>query len=92
MCLNCGCGDISNTHGDPLNITISRFRLLALRNNSSMEKQAENIIATLRGAIKKTEPRGDDEIVVKVVRHKVKPKMEVQFVPRSKLIRPKKEA
>lgn len=87
MCLNCGCGEISNTHGDPLNITIGKFRLIALRNDSSMEKQAENIIATLRGVIKKTKPRGDDEITVKVVRHEVKPKMEVRFVPRTKLIR-----
>jgi len=37
----------------------------------------------LRNVIKLKEPRGDDEIVVKVVRHKVKPKMEVKYVPRA---------
>lgn len=95
MCLNCGCGHFSNTHGDPLNITLGKFRLIALRNQSSMEKQAENIIATLRGVIKAEEPRGDDEIVVKIVRHKVKPKIEVKFVPRPErtyLRKPKTEA
>lgn len=95
MCLNCGCGEISNTHGDPLNITLGKLRLIALRNKSSVEKQAENIIATLRGVIKKTEPRGEDEIVVKVVRHKIKPKMEVKYVPREPrnfLTKPKAKA
>jgi len=92
MCLNCGCGEVSNTHGDPLNITLGKFRLIALRNKSSMEKQAENIIATLRGVIKSDDPRGDDELVIKIVRHKVKPKMKVQYVPRSQLRRPKEKA
>ena len=95
MCLNCGCGEISNTHGDPLNITLGKFRLIALRNRSSMEKQAENIIATLRGVIKAKEPRGEDELVVKIVRHKAKPKMEVKYVPRETrtyLRKPKEKA
>lgn len=92
MCLNCGCGEISNTHGDPLNITWSKLRLIAERNNSSMKDQAVNILATLLGYIKKTEPRGEDEITVRITRIKVKPKMEAQYVPGAKLRRLKKKA
>lgn len=98
MCLNCGCGEVSNMHGDPLNITLGKLRLIALRNNSTMEDQAENIIATLRGIISKEEPRGEDRIVAGVFRRKVKPKVEVQYVPRKERLflrdsrKPKKEA
>ena len=92
MCLNCGCGEPSNIHGDPLNITLGKLRLIALRNNSTMEKMAENIIATLRNIINKENPRENDQIVVGVFRRKVKPKQEVQFVPKSKLVRPKNKA
>ncbi len=78
MCLNCKCGQVSNTHEDPLNITLGRFRLMALRNHMSMEQMAISILATLRGVINSKEPGGDDEFVV----NKVKPKMEVKYVPR----------
>lgn len=91
-CLNCGCGEISNTHGDPLNITLGRLRLIAQRNKSTMKDQAVNILATIEGEIKKTKPRGSDEITVKLTRHVVKPKMEARYVERSRLVRPKKEA
>lgn len=91
MCLNCGCGQLSNTHRDPLNITFGKLRLIAARNNSTMEAMAENIIATLRGKITGRRPRGNDEIVVRVVRHHIKPKMEVQFMSKGSLIpRPNK--
>lgn len=83
MCVNCGCGQLSNTHGDPLNLTVSRFRLIALRNHSSMEKQAENILATLRGILTPEKPRGDDDIIVKLTRIEKKPKMEAHYVRRT---------
>ena len=92
MCENCGCGQPSNTHGQPLNITYSRLKLVADRNNSTPLEQAINMVATLQGVISSTHPRGDDEITVKVTRTKVKPKMEARYVERSKLTRPKTKA
>lgn len=83
MCLNCGCGELNNNHGDPLNITLSRFRLVADRNHSTLKDQAVNILATLFGDIKKTDPRGKDKMdVKKIYRTRVKPEMEVRYVGR----------
>lgn len=84
MCLNCGCGQFSNQHGDPLNITRSRLALIAAHNNSTMKEQAVNILATLLGYITEKEPREKDQIIVKITRIKAKPEMKVQYVKRTR--------
>ena len=85
MCLNCGCGEPTTNHGDPLNITLSRLRLVAQRNHSTLYDQAVNILATLIGDIKKSNPRGKDKMEVKkIYRTKVAPKMEAKYVDRTR--------
>lgn len=82
MCLNCGCGEMSTNHGDPLNLTLSRLALIATRNGITLKQTAVNILATLMGEISKKDPRGDDKIEVRLTRTRVKPEMEAKYVER----------
>lgn len=84
MCLNCGCGEPGNNHGFAMNITRSRLLLIAAHNNSSLKKQAVNMLATLLGYISEKEPLGDDKIEVRLTRIKVKPEMKAQYVGRTR--------
>lgn len=84
MCLNCGCGELSNNHGYAMNITRSRLAVIAHENLTSMEDQAINILATLRGEITTKKPRGDDKIVVTLKRIKGKPETKAEYVPRTR--------
>lgn len=84
MCLNCGCGEFNNNHGDPLNITRSRLSLIASHNDSTMREQAKNILATLLGYIDEKSPLKDDKIEIKLSRIKVKPEMEVKYMERKR--------
>lgn len=68
MCLTCGCGNATSQNGDPLNITLSRLRLIAIRNNMTMDQVACNILATVRGLIDRNHPLGLDVIKAKVTR------------------------
>jgi hypothetical protein len=85
VCLNCGCGNLTDNHGDSLNITLSRLRLIAQRNDSTMTKQATNIAATLFGEITKTKPLGDDKIEISFKRIPAEPKpQEAKYVDRTR--------
>lgn len=81
-CCNCGCGDWTTNNGDPLNLTLSRLRLMALRNNSTVEDQAKNIIATVMGYITQREPLEYDEIKIDIKRLKKEAPTESRYVPR----------
>lgn len=47
-----------------------------------MKDQAINILATLVGDISEAKPRGDDKIVVRLTRTKVKPEMKAHYAER----------
>lgn len=81
MCLNCGCGNWLDNQSDPLNLTLSRLRLMALRNNSTVEDQAKNILATVLGYITKREPLGYDEIKVKIERLTKEAPTKATYIP-----------
>lgn len=92
MCLNCGCGEPGDNHGDPLNLTRSRLTLIATRNKSSLKIQAMNILATLLGDITKENPLGSDKMEVKLTRIKVKPEMKAEYVKRTRTKRATQES
>lgn len=43
MCVSCGCGDLSNDHGDPKNITIEMLQQAAEAGGVTVKEAAENI-------------------------------------------------
>jgi hypothetical protein len=43
MCMSCGCGDVSNDHGNPDNITEEDLERAANAANVSKQQAAENI-------------------------------------------------
>lgn len=48
MCLNCGCGQPDDPHGNPANITADKLRRAGRANGQSMETSALNILAGVR--------------------------------------------
>ena len=60
MCLNCGCGKPSDTHGNPLNLTMSRLKLTADRDGKTVKEAAMNIVATVLGKLDDRHPLGND--------------------------------
>jgi hypothetical protein len=80
MCLDCGCGELHNNHGNPLHITIGRFRLVSQLNNKSMYQTALTIVATLIGLITKKNTLGTDKLVGDPKRVEVKPETEPKYV------------
>lgn len=81
-CLDCGCGEILNNHGDPRHITWGKFRALAQLNHKSMKQTALIILATLLGIIKSTDPLETDVIEGEPKRIKVEPEKKAVYVPR----------
>lgn len=57
-----------------------------------MKDTAVNILATIEGIIRPDDPRGEDEIAVKLTRTRVKPKNEVKYVERTRTKRTPKES
>lgn len=55
MCLDCGCNEPSNDHGDPRHITIDELQAAADASGVSIYVAAANILRTLTGTL------GDDE-------------------------------
>lgn len=80
MCLDCGCGELHNNHGNPLHITIGRFKLVAQLNNKSMYQTALTIVATLIGLITKKNTLGTDTLKGDPKRVETKPEMEAKYV------------
>jgi hypothetical protein len=50
MCLNCGCHDAHDDHGNPANITMDKMQKAADASDISVEKAADNIKSGLTGA------------------------------------------
>lgn len=90
MCLDCGCGEMHNNHGNPLHLTVGRFKLVADLNKRSMLKTALIITATLLGLINKKNPLGSDKIEGEPKRIAAEPEKVVKYMPG--LPRPKKES
>ena len=44
MCLNCGCGQPNEDHGNPANITAERLQAAAEANGQSLRESAQNIV------------------------------------------------
>jgi hypothetical protein len=80
MCLDCGCGELHNNHGNPLHLTIGRFKLIASLNDRSMYQTALIIVATLIGLIKKDNPLGTDTLKGDPKRIEVKPELVPKYV------------
>ena len=91
MCLSCGCGRLSDNHGDPLQLTLGRFKLLSDRNHRSMQQTALIILATLLGVITKTHPLGTDKIMGEPKRVEVLTEKEAKYVGRTREPRKKRK-
>ena len=79
MCLDCGCGKLHDNHGNPLHLTIGRFKLIANLNNKNMYQTALTIVATLIGLIKRDNPLGTDILKGDPKRIEVKPEKEARY-------------
>ncbi len=44
MCASCGCGEVSEDHGDYRRITLGTLELAAEADGSTVEKVAQNIV------------------------------------------------
>lgn len=82
MCLNCGCGEINKNHGDPMNLTMNRLRLMSIRTGKTVEELAANIAATVFKKIAYDKPLRGDTILLKITR--VPPKMGSQWIDKVK--------
>jgi hypothetical protein len=52
MCASCGCGDLSNDHGDPKNITIEILQQAAEAGGVTIKEAADNLKrAAVRGRV-----------------------------------------
>lgn len=89
MCLDCGCGKLYDNHGNPLHLTLGRFRMIANLNKRSMYQTALIIVATLIGLINSRNPLENDKLEGDPKRVKVEPEKHVQYAPVPKP--PKKE-
>jgi hypothetical protein len=47
MCLDCGCGELNERHGDDRHITLSDVRAAAAASEISVEEAKRNIVAAL---------------------------------------------
>lgn len=47
MCLNCGCGQPNEDHGNPANITAEDLRRAGAANDQSMRESAQHIVETV---------------------------------------------
>jgi hypothetical protein len=47
MCLDCGCGELNERHGDERHITLSDVRTAAAASEISVEEAKRNIVAAL---------------------------------------------
>lgn len=56
MCLDCGCGDLDNDHGNPAHLTIADLQAAADASGISLVMAASNILRTVTGTL------GDDEL------------------------------
>jgi hypothetical protein len=89
MCLDCGCGELHNNHGNPLHLTIGRFRLVSQLNERSMHQTALIILATLIGMITKKNTLGTDKLEGEPKRVTVKPEREAKYVKMGAVTKPK---
>ena len=47
MCMNCGCGQPHEDHGNPANITAAELRRAGEANDQSLRESAQHIIETV---------------------------------------------
>ena len=47
MCLNCGCGEPNEDHGNPANITAEDLRRAGDANDQSLRESAQHIVETV---------------------------------------------
>jgi hypothetical protein len=47
MCMNCGCGQPNDDHGEPANITASALVRAAAANGQSLRESAQHIVETV---------------------------------------------
>ncbi len=60
MCLDCGCGELENRHGDPSHITIDDLAAAAAASGISLVRAAANILQTITGTLEDNdEPEQD---------------------------------
>jgi hypothetical protein len=56
MCLDCGCGELENDHGDSRHITITDLQHAAGASGVSLARAAANILQTVTGTLEDNEP------------------------------------
>lgn len=61
MCLDCGCGEDLNDHGDPAHLTISALQAAAEASGVSVAVAAANILRTVTGTLGEDEPEDGPE-------------------------------
>lgn len=63
MCLSCGCGDVSNSHGDSRNITIQQIDEAAQAAGTTRERVMQNVVQgcqTASSSIRSAQARQGD--------------------------------
>lgn len=76
MCLDCGCFEPENDHGDPAHITFADLAAAAAASGITAEQAAENILATVYSAaspVEKTVPDGPPQQFVLGVAYQAGP-------------------
>jgi hypothetical protein len=61
MCLDCGCGDLDNDHGNPAHLTIADLQAAADASGISLVMAASNVLRTVTGTLGDDEPQDGPE-------------------------------
>lgn len=56
MCLDCGCGEFENDHGDPAHLTVAALQAAADASGVGLAVAAANILRTVTGTLGEDEP------------------------------------
>lgn len=56
MCLDCGCGEQGNDHGDPRHLTLAALSAAAAASGITIVRAAANILQTVTGTLEDSQP------------------------------------
>jgi Putative phage serine protease XkdF len=62
MCLDCGCGEFENDHGDPAHLTLAALQAAADASGVTVTQAAENILAAVYTALAAPETIAKDAV------------------------------
>ena len=61
MCLNCGCGEVNERHGEEANITLDDVRRAGEANGQSVEESLRNMGQAARQVVSGSSSQSDQE-------------------------------